>query len=209
MTRLEMENLDLIRNLKQLDELRQEEIIELHKNAMQFIKDFARFSHLKLDLVSFLVGMILSDKLESKDVLDRYYSYLYLKLSSMIEAELRECLKKKIQNKLEILSDPKGLNALLESIDVKAQNPNNLTYGDCITGSINWNEKYPKDLIISKDFTANLKELQRNNVASIRNMFAHLDYANNSKYATPNVVEKSLISSINFIKENELSLFKH
>ena len=202
MTRIDMENLALIPILKQLEEIRQEKIIEVHKNALQFMKDLHRFSHLKVELVSFLAGMILVDKFDRKEILDHYYSYLYLKLAGMIEAELRELLKEKIQKKLEKHAEPNYLKDSFDSLGIKAQNLNTISLGDCILGIINWNEKYPKDLIVTKEFGNNIKELQRNNVTTVRNMFAHCDYASNGKYAVPNAVEESLCAIINFIQEN-------
>lgn len=201
MTKIELDRLNLIQLLKQSQAKKQQKIINVHKKISQFMTDFQHFSKYKEDLVRFLVGMILCDKLENKEVSDRYYSYFYQKIAGTIEHELRIILKEKISTYSKEKSD--DYPNLLKSLKIKTENLDIIALGDCIRGIINWNAKFPNDPIISVEFNNSLKELQRHLVPNVRNMFVHCDYTDkNEKYAAPEIVESSLNATINFITEN-------
>jgi hypothetical protein len=194
--------------LKQSKPERQEKISQFNKDIAELIEGYSRFSRSKSDQANFLAGMILAqDKSSSNiDVLYRL-SYLYLRIASIIENELRILLQTKIKERLqESTNESDNFHDVLKSIDLKAENLDTISFGDCIHGIIKWNGKYSNNLIISLEFNESLKELQRHNADNIRNMFVHGDFSK-KKFAKPEMVEEGLRALLSFIKTNN-TLFR-
>jgi hypothetical protein len=155
-------------------------------------------------IVKFFRGWILAKTKQLRDdnYLNRIYDDsrdLYTSLAEKIEGTLSKNLNEKRDQVGSDEFDEAVFRAARKQITIKEE------LEPLIIATSIWNNKYKDDLIVSEDYTSNVKNLQLNKVSDIRNRFSHPRkslFVNQKNLENDmNKTVKALLSMIDFLDE--------